>query len=345
MIFRFSSPKLSLLIVLAMLTAVSPAHAQTLRHGQRIFFSTEQSDTVSNTPAPTPSLLPQPPSLPKFETATTPQFALPAPTVTPMMVPTFSAAQAAQIKEAADKQKNWALMTPEEIFGVPTPEKMLGVDEKDRNQTTVERYYERQNRAKTNGTSAYYQGYRNDPNNPDNPNKEDDMMSRNRGLFSDVADNPNSGNREPNQFFGSDNSAAPRGNSGQRTMNSLFPSAFESTATTPVRTPEQVSADADFQKLLSPQISPRPALADNSSPFSTTPSQPSPPAPIGNSYTPLSSGIGVPEGIKPLPGLTDQKNPSTTPVNPAWESQSHLPPWMSPNAQAGTFPRRVDLRQ
>src|SRR5438552_16645554 len=110
MIFRFS--RLILLIVCATVGGILPAHAQKLRHGQPIFFAPAQDGSVSNTP--TPSMLPRSPALPTFQTIE-PRFdVMTAPASPRVMMPAFSAAEVARLKEAADRQKNWALMTPEE---------------------------------------------------------------------------------------------------------------------------------------------------------------------------------------------------------------------------------------
>jgi predicted alpha/beta-hydrolase family hydrolase len=61
---------------------------------------------------------------------------------------------------------------------------MMGMDDKDRHQTAIDSYYERQGRAKTNGLAAYRQSDRNDPDNPDKP---DDGPLKDGSVFSDLA--------------------------------------------------------------------------------------------------------------------------------------------------------------
>ena len=64
-----------------------------------------------------------------------------------------------------------------------------------------------------------------------------------------------------------------------------------------------------------------------------------PPAivPIGVSYTPVSSGIGMPAGVPPLPSLFSPTN--TAPAfEPAWKPQP--PPWASSAPQLGVMPQR-----
>jgi len=254
-----------------------------------------------------------------------------------VMMPAFSAAEVARLKEAADRQKNWALMTPEEILGVPTPETVLGADA-EKNQTTLDRYYERQQKEDNTRTNKIYSRSR------------DDAMTKSSALFPALIDNGNNENvqndREPSvdiYFGGTPNPSAAHAADNSRNLSSLFPDTFGSTVPAPARTPEQASADeAQFQRLLTPNSPAAQPAFENASPFSasTSPGSVQPrPNPIGNTYAPLNNNIGVPEGIKPLPGLIDQKS-STTPVAPGWQPQTHLAPWMSPTPPLGTFPQR-----
>ncbi len=71
-----------------------------------------------------------------------------------------------------------------------------------------------------------------------------------------------------------------------------------------------------------------PAAADSSEPLINQ---------IGSSYAPLSSGIGKPTGLAPLPAITRQ--PAYQGIAPpAWTPQP--PPWLSPTPQPFTVPQR-----
>src|SRR5271154_2114407 len=119
MILRFSSLICSLLVVCA--TAVASAQAQTQ---EPIIFSAPDTNA--------PSLAPRSPMLPDFDNPVQRQLNFsPAPAMPAPGVPAISPAQAAQWQQAVDREKNWTLMTPEEIFGLPTAEKILGVSERD----------------------------------------------------------------------------------------------------------------------------------------------------------------------------------------------------------------------
>ena len=81
---------------------------------------------------------------------------LPAP-----LPPAISPGQARQMQQLLDEQKNWALLTPEQILGPPTREKILGIADRDafgqpKNETGMMQYLERQEqlRARTNDVSS-----------------------------------------------------------------------------------------------------------------------------------------------------------------------------------------------
>jgi hypothetical protein len=100
-----------------------------------------------------------------------------------------------------------------------------------------------------------------------------------------------------------------------------------------------------FRQLLEPGVFP--ATAATLSPGRTAFSQPQTSSasdttqplvnPFGASFTPLSSGIGKPVGLQPLPGVTRQT--STQPaITPSWAPQP--PPWMSQTPQPFVIPQR-----
>jgi len=60
--------------------------------------------------------------------------------------------------------------------------------------------------------------------------------------------------------------------------------------------------------------------------------------PVGASYVPLSSGIAMPAGVTPLPGLLGPTNMGLTTRAPEWKPE--LPPWLSSGPQPGVIPQR-----
>ena len=74
-------------------------------------------------------------------------------------------------------------------------------------------------------------------------------------------------------------------------------------------------------------------------PASTAPAVAQPAAiPMGASYTPLSSGIAMPAGVAPLPGLLGPTNVVAPPLAPEWTPPP--PPWVSSGPQLGVIPQR-----
>jgi hypothetical protein len=124
---------------------------------------------------------------------------------------------------------------------------------------------------------------------------------------------------------------------------------FGSSALTPAPAPDfaQQQADMDqFRQLLNPSSVPITAtttLSDRTTSFkaptalSDSDSIQPLANPVGASFAPLSSGIGEPASLTPLPGITRQVNlqPVTT---PAWAPQPA--PWMSQAPQPFVVPQR-----
>jgi hypothetical protein len=102
-----------------------------------------------------------------------------------------------------------------------------------------------------------------------------------------------------------------------------------------------------FKQLLEPHTLPgdtakaplfgNPVFSSPSTAPNTAPEQ-SVVIPIGTSYTPLSSGIAMPTGVTPLPGLLGQNNTALPVLAPEWKPL--LPPWMSSAPQMGVIPQR-----
>ena len=59
---------------------------------------------------------------------------------------------------------------------------------------------------------------------------------------------------------------------------------------------------------------------------------------MGASFTPLSSGIAMPAGLAPLPGLLGPTNTGLPALVPEWKPQP--PPWLSSAPQLGVIPQR-----
>src|ERR1700690_3765892 len=134
----------------ALAAAVFSAQAQGggPRQGQPILFSSPDSEPADTTNMP--SLRPKAPgALDLGDAARAPEkFNLnPMGEAAPLTLgPGFFGESA----ERRDLRRNWTLLTPAEILGAATPEKMMGISERNafgqpKNLTALERYTERQN--------------------------------------------------------------------------------------------------------------------------------------------------------------------------------------------------------
>ena len=160
----FANLKWRLLLAVAMVAVVLPAGAQRMaRSGRRLMLSAPESDTVSSN---APSLTPNAPDMPDFsDTIQAPGSSFNAPydakPLSAPVAPAISPAEAARLQALRDKSKNWMIMTPEEIMGVPTPEEILGITKRDasgmpKKQSAVESitWQERQQNPRTNAVAA-----------------------------------------------------------------------------------------------------------------------------------------------------------------------------------------------
>jgi hypothetical protein len=331
-----------LLIAGAALAVAASAGAQPAgrRPGQAILFSSADDDGVSSNMT---SLAAKPPVLPDFVNAGQSPAAnfgagsrsgpLPEP-----QSPAFSPDQARQMQRLLDERKNWALLTPEEILGLPTPEKILGVSDRDafgqpKDETIVAHYYERQEqlRARTNNDNF---GAADAAPHWDFSGSQELQM--NSGIWTPAGGRPEN-SALPNPFL----NGTPDNRAGSaQSAKSGWPKSFSLPAPPPGPTPEQQAATEQFQQLLQPRSPPGGAAKASSSGspiFSSSPMAPDSahgqPAAIsmGAAYAPLSSGIA-------MPGLLGPTNSALPAFAPEWKPPP--PPWMSSAPQPGVIPQR-----
>ena len=337
--FSFAYLKRVLPLAAAVLVAVFSAQAQRAGRGpgQSILFSSPESDTVFSN---LPPLSPKPPESPDFgNTLQAPSsFSFSGPPVdTPLLpdMPVVSPTETLRMQDLLDRRKNWMLLTPAEILGATTPEKLLGIQEHDaagrpKNLTALERYTERQNQTPTvnNNTNAFPTWNFSD--------KQPDTLNSIRGGLGSP-DNMASSLLNPapdNQTFA--------GQNGNNNWSKLFGSPSPS----PVVTPAQQTDMERFRQLLqssssstaaaaTPSLSgikislPQTALSSGLGQSALTP--------VGASFTPLNSGIGKPAEMPKLPSIWSLSLTSP-PSAAAWAPQP--PPWLSPTPQPFAVPQR-----
>jgi len=344
--FRLFSWKLTLLLAFAALALVPSVEAQGLAtNGWKpiIFSSPDNAEISSNLT----SLTTQPATPANFKSVF--QDAAPVPAFNNFSPgPAPARREGRRIQKTPNERQDWVFMTPEEIMGI-TPEKMFNRSQTDadsqrkENLTPMERYLERQNQtARTNSdffspkdssSPLGFWGNGNIQTNGGSPNPTGSSLGdlRSTILNQSLNDAPNN-----NSF------ANPKG-------DSIWSKLLGSPAITPALGPNAAQQQAEmdqFQQLLNPGSAP--ITATTISPVGTVFPQPQtilsgsdstqPLAnPVGASFTPLSSGIGEPTSLTPLPGITRQASLQPA-ITPTWTPQPA--PWMSQTPQPFAVPQR-----
>jgi hypothetical protein len=338
------------LLACALTAVVLPVVAQTnaLPSSQPIIFSVPAGDKAATN---APLLLPQlsdRPNLANELQAPVSVFNVPSPPLPRAAwprAPAPSPAEAQRLRRMLDVRDNWALMTPAEILGVSASANPLRTTEqeaadKQKNLTLIERFLARQqqpqgavtNRQRNDDSSTGWDFFRNQgrltngsPFNPVGLPTAAQILDR---FFNDTpANNRLSGQNE-------------NGRAGWFRSLGLPPQP-----TSP--TPEQQAERERFRQLLDLGLSsdtPAKPSPDGKS-FSplqllpdATPNQAATRNPVGATFAPLSSGIGRPTGLTPLPGITSSTNWQSFAAPPAWALQP--PPWLLSTPQPFTMPQR-----
>jgi hypothetical protein len=258
-----------------------------------------------------------------------------------MPPPQANAAERQRMKKILDGRKDWTQMTPEEMLGV-APKENPGLTpggdaaEQGKNQTPLERYFDQEKQSQADPTNDWRNDRENPPWNLAHGQDDANPFAFRRDGTADPAQKKSgwglNGDSNP------DASASQNGNGRWDAFDTPAPQTPEKPNL------EQLAAMERFRQLLEP--SPTPAAG--SSPdgqFSFVPkiavdpnmTQPAfVPNPAGASFTPLSSGIGTPTGLTPLPGIvTPIQQPMVT---PSWAPQPA--PWLSQTPQPFTIPQR-----
>jgi len=347
--FSFAKLNRCLLIAGATLAVAYSAEAQHVgrRPGQVILFSSTDDDGVSSN---MPSLAAKPPGMLDLANAVqSPAVkfgaASQAEALPPPQPPPVSPARAQQMQRLLDERKNWALLTPEQILGLPTREKILDIQNRDafgqpKNETVVAQYYERQEQLRDRTNNGNYGA-------PDSASRRDFSGDRelqmNQSIWTPAGGRPGNSSLM-SQFL----NGTPDNRSGSaHAPEILWSKSFNLPPPPPKASPEQQAALEQFQQLLQPHSLPggtakSPLLGNPIFPSSSTAPNPAfgqPAAiPIGASFTPLSSGIATPAGLTPLPGILGPTNTVLPAFVPEWKPQA--PPWASSAPQLGTIPQR-----
>ncbi len=318
--------------------------------GQAIIFSSTDDDGVSSN---MPSLAAKPPGMFDLANAVQSPGANPGaaaqnePSPQPP-APAMSPAQAQQMRRLLDEQRNWALLTPEQILGMPTPEKALGISDRDafgqtKNETVAAQYLKRQEPSQVRTNIDNYGAA-----NPAPPWETSSRpeLQMNQNIWAPAVSKPgNPTTVDQILNVNAANNATPA-----KTQPGGWTKSFNLPSSPPDPTPEQQAAMDQFRELLQPRT---PSEDSAKTPvlgspiFSPSPtaqasvaqaSEPSPVIPIGASYAPLSDGIAMPARVTPLPGLLGPTNAPVAQLVPEWKPQP--PPWVSSEPQLGVIPQR-----
>ena len=274
-------------------------------------------------------------------------------TVAPMSggspAPAVSREQQKEWEKFLEKKNKWTLMTPEEILGIPTAEKILGLPEKNGADklTVEERFTRRQEKAAAGLLEKK----------PADAANRSDALARSqenvfaRKPFESVFARTDEKNPQSSPAPGA---AGKSGSPFSSLLNSVFTSSdkpgtrwgnpFNLPAPPPKATPEQLAGMDRFRESLQPTaMFDKAAEARRPVAAVVTPRDPFMNAapdfnPRGSSFTTLRSDVARPIGLTPLPGITYR--PTPTPVRSA--AQPDLPPWMREDAEK---PSKIPVRK
>src|SRR5882757_532279 len=270
--------------------------------GQAIIFSTPKSDDPQ---AVTPSLAPQNsdvPILPSTLLAPVPAFPSGSSLAGDQPLAPMYSSEQQRLKQSQEERRNWTMMTPEEIFGIKSTEKLLQPPERDafgreKKTTTMERFLERENQSRIGPTNDW----RNDrANSPWNLSRDEDNAS----LFARRPDGTADPAQNLKRFLDSQQNRNVAGNQDGKIDDQAFDALARKKETE--EKIEQLAAMQRFRQMLQPGPAPStesryfPAPKPVVNPNYTVPEFVSNPA--GASFTHLSSSIGRTEGLTPLPG-------------------------------------------
>lgn len=338
--FSIANLNWRLLLAVILAAGVLPTGAQRMaRGGQPILLSAPESDTdMTNAP----SLMPKAPDQPDLtDTIRAPGLNFSSPFDNAQLPPPAARAasppEADKMREKRDKNRNWAMMTPEQIMGIPTPEKIIGLAESDAfgnplKKNVVDQRVERQHSRTNNFMVAAHA-----------PTM--DFFDRQILQW-----DPNSAKNSGGDFETPVTLELFAGNSrakGGTPFDYQRPAAGWNPPSSPqasLSAEDRQAAEDLFQKLLEPRSPSFSAFKNEGKVKNNLMPSMAPESLLGKSQayligTPVSSvstGIGEPIRTAPLPGLLGQTNTPATPPN--WKPD--LPPWMSTAPRLGEVPQR-----
>jgi hypothetical protein len=252
-----------------------------------------------------------------------------------------SPATAREWQRILEDKKNWSMLTPAEILGVTTPEKILGISDprQQENLSPEERFLKRLNEASMASATNSYQ--RSASFLRDDAKTDASGQTGQDNLFERIHAGAAAQDTGPNSLFNPLSAAALNSPAGAvATPDSVWGSPFGRPAPAPAPTLEQQAEMNRFRALMEPSApEEKQPLFTHPSPAYTPAASASPATmvnPAGHSYTPLTSNLGRPVGVKPVSGIT---GPYVTPSSKP-KTASQLPPWLLDPSENSPLQRR-----
>ena len=263
----------------------------------------------------------------------------------------------ASAKEELDRRENWTLLTPAEIMGVPTPEKIMKLPDSkgEEKMSPEEKFLNRLQRERT-GTSSALNALRPQDARALWEGRNSNAKGRHEGrggADKSSADSSPEKERETSRAPFTSPAQSPLLPNGLPDVNALKPdspwastfnqaSPWNNGLPQPALSTEPAESMEHFRALM--DSSPQPVKPAANAGFFSIQNPAPPPTPIpspsfnlpGRSYEPMSQNINHPQGVPSLPGLTG--SPFAAPAPPS--TQAQLPPWMRSASPTFGAPQR-----
>lgn len=260
----------------------------------------------------------------------------------------LSPEQVRQMQKKFEEQRNWTLLTPEEIFGLKSAEQIMGLPDPDKNLTREQRYLKREELrrgvAATNGLlrAGAFGGPDENPFDPAAVNQRKKRTANGvdfQNEFGQVTRGVKLSPLEAEQQ--------------KRRAESPWGNAFDLPPPTPKVDKEQVAAMERFRALMEPSKPEKPLPVTTAfQPASARSMDIRSPGmqdynPGGNSFERVRDSASRPVGVAPLPTVTGFTPSMGNTPQPKPKRLVESPPWVKnaktaakPSADPDTFPQR-----
>ena len=239
--------------------------------------------------------------------------------------------QVRQAEKYFDDQKNWTLLTPAEIMGVPTLGKIMGIPDPDQNLSAEERHLKRRAAQRSMSATNALANLNRGGNQDDSPFTTRRSEQKRNAAGELIV--PNSQKTAGGFLTGQADTVLTAEE--ERRANSPWVSAFTAPSL-PKPDLAQQAAMERFRAMMDPPAPEKPLAATPVVPAPNPNFQPLPKYnPAGNSYRPVQDGIGRPTGLMPLPTVTGVRPAAVNP--PKAKPLVEPPPWVAEQNQQNNY--------